>query len=167
MLRLIGDKPQRILEVGCGGAKLSAPLAQAGHDVTGIDCSSAMLYFAARKARALPNLHIRKSFCQQHTPAAHRIVGNQPQSHLRQADQCLHGIFQLRLSQVQQLPRSFRPKHQHLFSGNGVPERISSVLQGNHRSAAVSVFHQHRNIFLSSHPVSKTQGAQKPYAQHR
>lgn len=59
--RLIGEAPRRILDVGCGGAKLSAPLAQAGHDVTGIDCSSAMLYFAAKKARSLPGLHIRKA----------------------------------------------------------------------------------------------------------
>ena len=61
MQRLIGKDPLRILEVGCGGAKLSAPLAQAGHDVTGIDCSGAMLYFAVKRARSLPNLHIRKA----------------------------------------------------------------------------------------------------------
>lgn len=61
MRRLIGDQPQRILEVGCGGAKWSAPLAKAGHDVTGIDCNGAMLYLAVRRARSLPNLHIRKA----------------------------------------------------------------------------------------------------------
>ena len=60
MQRLIGREPQRILEIGCGGAKLSASLAQSGHDVTGMDCSSAMLYFAAKRARSLPGLHIRK-----------------------------------------------------------------------------------------------------------
>ena len=61
MRRLIGDNPRRILEVGCGGAKLSAPLAEDGHDVTGIDCNGAMLYFAVKRARALPNLHLRKA----------------------------------------------------------------------------------------------------------
>ena len=61
MRRLIGDQPLRILEVGCGGAKWSAPLAKAGHDVTGIDRNGAMLYLAVRRARSLPNLHIRKA----------------------------------------------------------------------------------------------------------
>ncbi len=61
ILRLIGDRRLRILEIGCGGAKLSAPLAQAGHDVTGMDASGAMLYFAVKQARSLPNLHLRKA----------------------------------------------------------------------------------------------------------
>jgi len=61
MLRLLGSQPLRILEIGCGGAKLSAPLAQAGHDVTGLDVSGAMLYFAVKQARSLPNLHLRKA----------------------------------------------------------------------------------------------------------
>lgn len=60
MQHLIGETPLRILEIGCGGAKLSAPLAQAGHDVTGMDRNGAMLYFAVRRARSLPSLHLRK-----------------------------------------------------------------------------------------------------------
>ena len=59
--QLIGSQPLRILEIGCGGAKLSASLAQAGHDVTGMDVSGAMLYFAVRRARSLPGLHLRKA----------------------------------------------------------------------------------------------------------
>ena len=43
----------RILEVGCGSGRLLVPLAQAGHDVTGIDRSTVMLDRArARIARA-------------------------------------------------------------------------------------------------------------------
>lgn len=61
MQRLIGAQPLRILEIGCGSAKLSAALAQTGHDVTGIDCSSAMLHFAAQKAETLPNLRLKNA----------------------------------------------------------------------------------------------------------
>lgn len=61
MHHLVGSQPLRILEIGCGAAKLSASLAQTGHDVTGMDTNGAMLYFAVRRARALPNLHIRKA----------------------------------------------------------------------------------------------------------
>lgn len=58
---LIGAQRLRILEIGCGSAKLSAALAQVGHDVTGMDCSSAMLQFAVQKAQSLSNLHIKKA----------------------------------------------------------------------------------------------------------
>lgn len=61
MLRLIGQPPLRILEIGCGGAKLSASLAQAGHEVTGMDCNAAMLHFARQKAEKLPNLHLHQA----------------------------------------------------------------------------------------------------------
>ena len=61
MQQLIGNPPLRILDIGCGSARLGASLAQAGHDVTGIDCSSAMLHFALEKAKKLPNLHIQNA----------------------------------------------------------------------------------------------------------
>ena len=59
MQRLIGTQPLRILEIGCGCARLSAALAEAGHDVTGVDSNSAMLALAAEKARHFPNLHLK------------------------------------------------------------------------------------------------------------
>lgn len=61
MQRLLGTEPLRILEIGCGSASLGAALAQAGHDVTGMDSSSIMLQFAAEKARQLPRLHIQNA----------------------------------------------------------------------------------------------------------
>ena len=44
----------RVLEVGCGTGRLTLPLAQAGHDVTGIDSSAAMLTRARAKLAAQP-----------------------------------------------------------------------------------------------------------------
>ena len=61
MQQLLGAEPLRILEIGCGSASLGAALAQAGHDVTGTDLSSAMLQFAEEKAKQLPNLHIKNA----------------------------------------------------------------------------------------------------------
>jgi SAM-dependent methyltransferase len=37
VLRLLGQSPRRILELGCGGGRVLIPLAAAGHHVTGID----------------------------------------------------------------------------------------------------------------------------------
>lgn len=54
----IGRLPLKILEAGCGGGKLCVPLAHAGHDVTGIDCSAHMLKYAGKHAEHLPNLHL-------------------------------------------------------------------------------------------------------------
>ena len=58
---LLGDAPLRILEPACGGGKLCAPLAEAGHDITGFDLDEAMLEHAYAKAKALPNLHIHRA----------------------------------------------------------------------------------------------------------
>lgn len=58
MLRLVGNRPLRILEIGCGGGKLCVPLAQAGHDVTGMDADVHMLQYAQEKAHSLPNLRL-------------------------------------------------------------------------------------------------------------
>jgi SAM-dependent methyltransferase len=43
-----------ILELGCGTGRISAPLAQAGHRVTGLDISERMLRRAEQKRSALP-----------------------------------------------------------------------------------------------------------------
>jgi ubiquinone/menaquinone biosynthesis C-methylase UbiE len=44
----------RVLELGCGTGRLTLPLAQAGHEVTGIDFSPAMLARAREKLAAEP-----------------------------------------------------------------------------------------------------------------
>src|SRR3982751_646288 len=44
----------RVLELGCGTGRLTLPLAQAGHEVTGLDFSPAMLARAREKLDALP-----------------------------------------------------------------------------------------------------------------
>ena len=44
----------RVLELGCGTGRLTLPLAQAGHEVTGIDLSPAMLARAREKLAAEP-----------------------------------------------------------------------------------------------------------------
>ncbi|MDO4741052.1 MAG: class I SAM-dependent methyltransferase [Eubacteriales bacterium] len=61
LLRELGDKPLKIIEAACGGGKLCVPLAQAGHDVTGLDRDESMLRIAREKAKDLPNLHIRQA----------------------------------------------------------------------------------------------------------
>ena len=45
----------RVLELGCGTGRLTLPLAQAGHEVTGIDLSPAMLARARAKLAAPPS----------------------------------------------------------------------------------------------------------------
>lgn len=44
----------RVLELGCGTGRLTVPLARAGHEVTGIDLSPAMLVRAREKLAAEP-----------------------------------------------------------------------------------------------------------------
>jgi len=48
-LRLAARLGGPILELGCGTGRIAIPLAQAGHDVTGIDTSEPMLLCARRK----------------------------------------------------------------------------------------------------------------------
>ena len=43
-----------VLEIACGGGKLLEPIAAAGHEVTGLDLSEAMLDRARRRIDALP-----------------------------------------------------------------------------------------------------------------
>jgi 2-polyprenyl-3-methyl-5-hydroxy-6-metoxy-1,4-benzoquinol methylase len=50
LLPLMPDPPARILDLGCGTGSLAVLLAQAGHEVTGIDASMQMLALARAKA---------------------------------------------------------------------------------------------------------------------
>lgn len=55
ILRLAADLgPLKVLEPFCGTGRVLLPLAQAGHTVTGLDTSAAMLGRARLKARRLP-----------------------------------------------------------------------------------------------------------------
>lgn len=58
IVRKMGKQPLRILEAACGNGKLCLPLAQAGHQVTGIDQDAAMLRNLCQKSSGFPNLHI-------------------------------------------------------------------------------------------------------------
>jgi SAM-dependent methyltransferase len=48
--------PQNILEVACGGGRISIPLAKAGHNVTGFDADEFMLLRCYRRMENLPNI---------------------------------------------------------------------------------------------------------------
>ena len=50
-----GGAPQNILEVACGGGRISVPLARAGHTVTGFDADPYMLLRCYHQAKDLPN----------------------------------------------------------------------------------------------------------------
>jgi SAM-dependent methyltransferase len=48
--------PQNILEVACGGGRISIPLAQSGHKVTGFDADEFMLLRCYRRMIDIPNI---------------------------------------------------------------------------------------------------------------
>jgi SAM-dependent methyltransferase len=48
--------PQNILEAACGGGRISVPLAQAGHKVTGFDSDGFMLLRCYRRMKDIPNI---------------------------------------------------------------------------------------------------------------
>jgi ubiquinone/menaquinone biosynthesis C-methylase UbiE len=48
-VRIAGDQPLKVLDIGCGTGQLAIALAAAGHEVTGIDPSKAMLAVARRR----------------------------------------------------------------------------------------------------------------------
>ena len=48
--------PQNILEAACGGGRISVPLAQANHNVTGFDADEFRLLHFYRKAKNIPNI---------------------------------------------------------------------------------------------------------------
>ena len=51
LLKCIGRRKERILEVGCGTGRAAIELAAAGHDVVGIDFDPEMIRLAERKVR--------------------------------------------------------------------------------------------------------------------
>jgi SAM-dependent methyltransferase len=48
--------PQNILEAACGGGRISVPLAQAGHNVTGFDADEFMLLRCYHRMKDIPNI---------------------------------------------------------------------------------------------------------------
>lgn len=48
-LRLAGDEPKRVLEIGCGTGLMARAMARADHDVTAVDPAQAMLDFGRRQ----------------------------------------------------------------------------------------------------------------------
>ena len=51
-----GGQAQNILEAACGGGRISIPLAQAGHNVTGFDADEFMLMRCYKRMRGIPNI---------------------------------------------------------------------------------------------------------------
>jgi SAM-dependent methyltransferase len=49
LVALAGETGSPVLELGCGSGRILFPLARAGHDVTGVDLSSAMLELAQNR----------------------------------------------------------------------------------------------------------------------
>lgn len=56
LFSLIGSKPKDILEVCCGTGRILVPLAEAGHNMTGIDCHVGMLGRLYEKAKRFTNI---------------------------------------------------------------------------------------------------------------
>jgi len=61
ILSIIGNEPKDILEVACGGGRISVPLAQAGHNVTGFDIDEYMLEKIPAKANGFANISFYKA----------------------------------------------------------------------------------------------------------
>ncbi len=58
---LAGKKPKKILEVACGGGRITVPLAKAGHNVTGFDYDEYMLGKIQAKAAGLTNINFYRA----------------------------------------------------------------------------------------------------------
>ncbi|MFD7323948.1 class I SAM-dependent methyltransferase [Streptomyces sp. NPDC059875] len=56
VLAELGDRPARILDVGCGDGEMVLRLAAAGHEVTGVEKSPGMLSSAADRVAAVPEI---------------------------------------------------------------------------------------------------------------
>lgn len=56
ILSIVGNTQKNILEVACGGGRISVPLAKSGHKVTGFDFDEFMLEKALLKGKGLSNL---------------------------------------------------------------------------------------------------------------
>ena len=59
-LSIIGNNPKRILEIACGSGRFLVPMAEAGHDVTGLDFDEYMLDKISRKISSAQNIQWRK-----------------------------------------------------------------------------------------------------------
>jgi len=61
IISMVGNSPLNILEVACGSGRISIPLAQVGHTVTGFDVDEAMLARIPQKAKGLSNFKYFKA----------------------------------------------------------------------------------------------------------
>ena len=59
-LSIIGNNPKRILEIACGSGRFLVPMAEAGHDVTGLDFDDYMLDKISGKISSAQNIQWRK-----------------------------------------------------------------------------------------------------------
>lgn len=60
-LSVIGVESKRILEIACGSGRFLVPMANAGHNVTGLDFDEHMLNRIATKTASTQNIHWHKS----------------------------------------------------------------------------------------------------------
>ena len=60
-LSVIGAEAKRILEIACGSGRFLVPMANAGHDVTGIDFDEHMLNRIPTKISGVQNIHWHKA----------------------------------------------------------------------------------------------------------
>lgn len=60
-LSVIGAEPKRILEIACGSGRFLVPMAEAEHDVTGLDFDEHMLDRISTKISDAQNIHWHKS----------------------------------------------------------------------------------------------------------
>lgn len=61
ILQIVGNTPTKILEVACGGGRISVPLAKEGHEVTGFDFDEFMLQKAIIRGKGIHNLTFFKA----------------------------------------------------------------------------------------------------------
>lgn len=97
---------QRVLDVACGTGLSSVPLARRGYDVTGMDCSGAMLAGAGRRAEeAGVELQLHRA------DLLEMDLGRRFDAAI-----CMHSGLDYILD-LQQLQKAFRSVRRHLFEG--------------------------------------------------